>query len=74
MADGYIDISPIINAIEQVGDNVSVVRHDINQVGNSVNIIDGKLSSTQEELADLRRRFEEYVEQAPRRSKKRTVR
>ena len=32
MADGYIDISPIINAIEQVGDNVSVVRQEINQV------------------------------------------
>ena len=66
MADGYIDLSPIVNAIEHVGDNVSLIGNDLEKVSDNIQVIDGKLSSTQEELADLRRRFEEYVEQAER--------
>ena len=66
MADGYIDLSPIVNAIEHVGDNVSLIGNDLERVSDNIQVIDGKLSSTQEELADLRRRFEEYVEQAER--------
>ena len=61
MADGYIDLSPIVNAIEHVGDNVSLIGNDLERVSDNIQVIDGKLSSTQEELADLRRRFEEYV-------------
>ena len=66
MADGHIDISPIINAIERVDRKVSVVNSNLTAVGENVDVIDGKLSSTQDELAELRRQFEEYVKQAER--------
>ena len=66
MADGYIDFSPVINAIERVDRKVSVVNSNLTAVGENVDVIDGKLSSTQDELAELRRQFEEYVKQAER--------
>ena len=66
MADGHIDITPIINAIERVDRKVSVVNSNLTAVGENVDVIDGKLSSTQDELAELRRQFEEYVKQAER--------
>ena len=49
MADGYIDLSPIVNAIEHVGDNVSLIGNDLEKVSDNIQVIDGKLSSTQED-------------------------
>ena len=73
MADGYIDFSPVIRAIDQANDNIitvnkniSVLGNDLDRVSDRVGLIDDKVDNTQSELAELRRQFEEYVKQAER--------
>ena len=66
MADFKIDVSPIMKAIEQVDDKVSIVGSGLNRVSEKVDVVDTKVGGTQSELAELRRRFEDYVRQAER--------
>ena len=57
------DLRPIVRAVEELGNQLG---HQIATVTTEVGYARTDIASTQGELADLRRQFEEYVQQAER--------
>lgn len=52
MADGYIDLSPIIGAINTVNSNLSKVNDNVINVSHNVVAIDNRLTAVYEELSN----------------------
>ena len=59
MSQTPIDLTPIVRSIERMGNQLG---HDIDAVSNQVGRVSHDLDVTNQNLLDLRARFEEYVE------------
>lgn len=55
MSEGYIDLSPIIRAIEHVGYQVSDMHGHLSQVDAQVNIVNNKVETVDSELTELKK-------------------
>lgn len=66
MPDVSIDFRPIFNALETVNDNIALVSRDVDRIDTQVQGVSTDVRSTQDELKELRKRFDAYVEDAKR--------
>ncbi len=63
MAEGYIDISPIIRAVNNVNNNIGIVNNNVNRIDSNLNIVNNNLENvrrqTMNELALLKKQVKD---------------
>ena len=61
-----VNLAPLQRHLNEIQDDMSQISRDVDHVGHLVMEVTGDVRTTQEELAELRRQFTAYVEQAER--------
>lgn len=62
MADGYIDLSPIISAINTVNSNLSTVNDNVNSVNRNVVAVDNRLTAVYQELSSRIEEVQQHLQ------------
>lgn len=67
MADGYVDLSPVVNAVNSaintVNRNLGIIQSDVNSVGNAVVEVNSRVGVLKQDLEHLKARFEYMIKE-----------
>lgn len=64
MSQVGIDLSPVVRAVDEVSSQLATVSRDVDRIDTNVTAVSSKVKATQEELADLKKAFREYMDRA----------